>query len=119
MPDAVWVALIVAVAAVGGPLLLGWQHNRRLDLIAREQRSIKVEVEAVKMQTDGVLTAAYRSEIEAVAAQLAAMKQPSPDTVAAIRATERRLAVMRQNLAERERAAGMAQRQIANATPEE
>jgi hypothetical protein len=112
--QAIWVALIVAAAAVAGPLLVGWQHNRRLDAIAKVQQNIQNEVAAVKTQTDGVLTAAFRSEIEAVAAQVVAMRRPSPDTQATIMATERRLAVMRKSLADREKAVDAAQRQIFN-----
>jgi outer membrane murein-binding lipoprotein Lpp len=112
--QAVWVALIVAAAAIAGPLLVGWQHNRRLDRLAEGQASLQAEVAAVKTQTDGVLTAAFRSEIAAVEAQVVAMKRPSPDTQAAIRATELRLAVMRKNLTDRETAVGAAQLQIAN-----
>lgn len=110
--EAVWVALIAATGigiaaliSVVGPIILYRMQNQRLS-------AIQNEVAAVKTQTDGVLTAAYRSEIAAVEAQVVAMRRPSPDTVKSIRETEARLAVMRRNLADRENAALAAHQQI-------
>jgi len=107
--EVIWVALIAAAAAIGSPVLVMLLQNRRLD-------AIRIEVAAVKTQTDGVLTAAFRSEIAAVEAQVVAMRRPSPDTQAAIRATEARLVAMRRNLAEREKAVSVAQRLVADGT---
>jgi len=123
--ETIVVALIVAAAAVIGPLLVARQrdkrldrkleqNNKRLDAIGQVASTTLEKVRTVERHTDGTLTAAFRAELAAVDAQAAAMRRPAPDTWAAIQATEARAEVLRRNLAERERATAAAQKLIAN-----
>jgi len=99
------IALIAGIAVVTS----AWLTNRRLGHIAKVARDTQRQVDAVKIQTDGTLTAAYRAELAAVEAQVVAMRKPLPDTQAAIQATEARLVLMRQALFDREAAISAAQ----------
>jgi len=99
---AVAVALIVAAAGIGGPMLLARQQNRHLARISEEAAKISEAVGRVEQMADGNLTAAYRAEYAAVEAQIVAMRRPSPDTSARIAAAEARLAVMGKALEDRE-----------------
>jgi hypothetical protein len=94
----------IAIALIAGTAVVisAWLTNRRLGHIARVAKDTLRQVDAVKIQTDGTLTAAYRAELAAVEAQVVAMRKPAPDTQAAIHATEARLIVMRKALADRE-----------------
>jgi prolyl oligopeptidase PreP (S9A serine peptidase family) len=112
--EAVAIALIVAVAAIIGPLLIARQNSRRLDALAKVTATTLEKVKTVEIHTDGTLTAAFRAELAAVEAQVVAMRRPTPDTQAAIRATEKRLEVMRRNLEDREASTAAAQQLIAN-----
>lgn len=109
------IALIAGIAVV----LSAWLTNRRLGTIAKVTHATKLQVDAVKIQTDGTLTAAYRAELAAVEAQVIAMRRPLPDTQAAIEATEARLVVMRKALADREAAVAAAQAIQQTSTPDE
>jgi len=125
--ETIVVALIAAVAiivaagvSIGGQMLMQQAANRRLDALAAVQADLakvaeatRLEVSAVKTQTNGVMTAAYRAELAAVEAQVVIMKQPKASSEA-IAATEARVSVMRKNLADRVTAVSAAQQQIAN-----
>jgi septal ring factor EnvC (AmiA/AmiB activator) len=106
--------IVAAVISVLGSLLVARQQGRRLDAMAEVAATTLEKVRTVEIHTDGTLTAAFRAELAAVEAQVAAMRRPLPDTQAAIRATEARIAVMRRNLAAREASTAAAQKLIAN-----
>ena len=105
-PEPSWAGILSAIAGVitaCSPiiLLLILRHTRATD---RKVDGLTQVTQEIRIQTDGALTAALRSEIEAVEAQAVAMRRPSPDTQAAIRAIESRLVTMRKALADREAA---------------
>jgi hypothetical protein len=104
MNSAILIAIIAAIAVIGGPLLVAIYQNRRLDKIAALGVATLHKVHAVEKLADGSLTAAYRAELAAVEAQVVAMRRPSPDTQAAIKAAEVRVAAMRKALDVRETA---------------
>jgi hypothetical protein len=104
MDKAIIIALIAAVAVIGGPLLVAVYQNKRLDRLAEVGAATLRRVASVEKLADGSLTAAYRAELAAVEAQVVAMRRPLPDTQAAIKAAEARVISMRKALAVREAA---------------